>query len=145
MILFNGDVGTTPAIRKVRGQIRLKVTNSLEVYRIIHVRQKLQTALFPADFLLSVTARPHNRTTLVSVTRVFVSVTRVFISVTRVFVSVTRVFVSNTVGVVQALMFSSTQVSNDSRSLETGNNRSDIILLFGVSLTFKHIYTAAVQ
>lgn len=131
MILFNGDVGTTPAIRKVRGQIRLKVTNSLEVYRIIHVRQKLQTALFPADFLLSVTARPHNRTTLVSVTRVFVSVT--------------RVFVSNTVGVVQALMFSSTQVSNDSRSLETGNNRSDIILLFGVSLTFKHIYTAAVQ
>lgn len=138
MILFNGDVGTTPAIRKVRGQIRLKVTNSLEVYRIIHVRQKLQTALFPADFLLSVTARPHNRTTLVSVTRVFVSVTRVF-------VSVTRVFVSNTVGVVQALMFSSTQVSNDSRSLETGNNRSDIILLFGVSLTFKHIYTAAVQ
>lgn len=138
MILFNGDVGTTPAIRKVRGQIRLKVTNSLEVYRIIHVRQKLQTALFPADFLLSVTARPHNRTTLVSVTRVFISVTRVF-------VSVTRVFVSNTVGVVQALMFSSTQVSNDSRSLETGNNRSDIILLFGVSLTFKHIYTAAVQ
>lgn len=138
MILFNGDVGTTPAIRKVRGQIRLKVTNSLEVYRIIHVRQKLQTALFPADFLLSVTARPHNRTTLVSATRVFVSVTRVF-------VSVTRVFVSNTVGVVQALMFSSTQVSNDSRSLETGNNRSDIILLFGVSLTFKHIYTAAVQ
>lgn len=131
MILFNGDVGTTPAIRKVRGQIRLKVTNSLEVYRIIHVRQKLQTALFPADFLLSVTARPHNRTTLVSVTRVFISVT--------------RVFVSNTVGVVQALMFSSTQVSNDSRSLETGNNRSDIILLFGVSLTFKHIYKAAVQ
>lgn len=102
------------------------------------MRQKLQTALFPADFLLSVTARPHNRTTLVSVTRVFVSVTHVF-------VSVTRVFVSNTVGVVQALMFSSTQVSNDSRSLETGNNRSDIILLFGVSLTFKHIYTAAVQ
>lgn len=88
------------------------------------MRQKLQTALFPADFLLSVTARPHNRTTLVSVT---------------------RVFVSNTVGVVQALMFSSTQVSNDSRSLETSNNRSDIILLFGVSLTFKHIYTAAVQ
>lgn len=81
-----------------------------------------------SDFLLSVTARPHNRTTLVSLT---------------------RVFVSNTVGVLQALMFSSTQVSNDSGTLETVVWQQQIRYHFTLwcllTYTFKHIYTAAVQ
>lgn len=108
VILFNGDVGTTPAIRKVRGQIWLKVTNSL--YNEVNSYRIIQTALFPADLQISFCQWRHNRTT-----------------------SQWRVFV------LQALMFSSTQVSNDSGSLETAVWQQQIRYHFTL-WCFTHIY-----